>query len=82
MTWNIVNQKLEKEFKFKNFKDAIIFLNTVADIAEQAQHHPDLFLHGYNNLRITLFSHDEGKVTQKDRDFSKRIDQIESSDGC
>ncbi len=56
--WNIIKDKLlEKDFSFKNFTEAISFINKVAEVAEIEGHHPDIYLHNYKKVKITLTTH-------------------------
>lgn len=59
--------QLHATFTFKNFARTLLFVNAVAHLAEAFDHHPDLFIYSYRNLRISLMSHDVKGVT--DRDF-------------
>jgi len=75
--WTEINNKLQKEFQFENFLQALDFVNKVGEIAEQSQHHPDIQIHSYNKVLIQTQTHDQGHiVTQKDHDLAKGIDQI------
>lgn len=74
--WKENNQEISKTFSFKDFKEAVNFVNQVKDIAETYQHHPDIFIHSYNKVKITLTTHSEGKVTEKDYTVAKDIDQL------
>ncbi len=76
MDWTKKNNTIEKNFEFKNFISAVDFVNKVAQIAETANHHPDILIHGYKNVKVTLTTHSEGKVTDKDLDLSKKIDEL------
>jgi 4a-hydroxytetrahydrobiopterin dehydratase len=67
--------KIVKEFSFKDFNEALEFVNKVAELSEEMNHHPEINWN-YNKVKITLVTHDEGRVTQKDTDLSKRIDDI------
>jgi 4a-hydroxytetrahydrobiopterin dehydratase len=67
--------KIVKEFSFKDFNEALDFVNKVAELSEEMNHHPEINWN-YNKVKITLVTHDEGRVTQKDTDLSKRIDDI------
>jgi len=64
-----------KDFKFKNFRDAITFVLRVAFESEEMDHHPDILIE-YNRVRITLRTHSEGGVTEKDFELAYRIDKI------
>lgn len=73
--WREADNKLIKKFKFKDFTEALSFVNKVGELAEAAQHHPDVSF-GWGYVEITLTTHSQGKVTQKDRDLSQKIDNI------
>ncbi|MBN1122770.1 MAG: 4a-hydroxytetrahydrobiopterin dehydratase [Anaerolineae bacterium] len=67
--WALNNAgRLEKEYIFKNFTQAMLFANAVGHLAERADHHPDLCIHDYKHVTISLMSHDVGGIT--DRDFA------------
>lgn len=74
--WLENEKELEKEFEFSNFLEAVEFINKIAPIAESMDHHPDLFLHSYKKLLITLSTHSEGKVTKKDYELAAKIDKM------
>jgi len=77
MSWKEENNKLKREFEFDNFKKALSFTNKVGEIAERMQHHPDILLHDYNQVKIEVTTHDEGmKVTQKDHNFAEDVDKL------
>ena len=63
-----------RDFEFKDFAAAIAFVNRVADAAEEANHHPDILVHGWNKVRLTLTTHSEGGLTDNDRAMAERID--------
>ncbi|MEX0920035.1 MAG: 4a-hydroxytetrahydrobiopterin dehydratase [Candidatus Pacearchaeota archaeon] len=65
-----------RNFKFKDFKEAVSFVNNVAEIAEHENHHPDINVHSYNKVRISLSTHSSGGLTQKDFDVAKKIEDI------
>jgi len=75
--WEIVDNKLTKEFVFKNFGEAIKFVNTIANVAEARDHHPDILIHSYKKVKIMLFTHIVKAITEKDRDLASAIDSIE-----
>lgn len=68
--------EIKKDFKFENFSDAVCFLNRVAEIAEQEDHHPDLHLTNYRNLQIVLSTHSAGGLTKKDFIVAAKIDEV------
>lgn len=73
--WNEENNSVFKEFKFSDFKTALEFVNKVGELAEKHNHHPDIEL-GWGRVKLTLSTHSEGKVTQKDRQLATLIDKI------
>ncbi len=76
MDWNGNKEMISREFDFSGFKDAIYFINKVADAAELNDHHPDILLHKYRKVTITLTTHNQGKVTLKDLKLAEIIDEI------
>ncbi|MGA9876361.1 MAG: 4a-hydroxytetrahydrobiopterin dehydratase [Solirubrobacteraceae bacterium] len=67
---------IAREWKFEDFAHAIAFVNLVAEVAEQVNHHPDILLHGWNKVRLELSTHSEGGLTQADFDVAARIDDL------
>ena len=53
-------ESLIRDYEFKDFAAAMAFVNQVADAAEEANHHPDILVHGWNKVRLTLTTHSEG----------------------
>lgn len=72
--WNFLNDHIEKEFKLKDFRSALNFINKIGEEAEKINHHPDIFLHSYNKVKITLSTHSAGGVTKNDLNLAKKID--------
>lgn len=62
----IVDQKIEREFKFKNFKQALNFVNKLGTIAEEQNHHPDIHLYSWNKVKVTFWTHDIGGLSMND----------------
>ena len=67
--------KIVKEFYFKDFNGALEFIKKVAQVSEEMNHHPEIKWN-YNKVKITLVTHDEGGVTEKDIELSKKIDKL------
>jgi 4a-hydroxytetrahydrobiopterin dehydratase len=67
--------KIEKMFKFKNFKKAMAFVNKVADIANEQDHHPDIFIH-WNEVTLTLYTHAIKGLHDNDFIMAARIDEL------
>jgi 4a-hydroxytetrahydrobiopterin dehydratase len=71
------SNSLIRVFLFENFVKAMEFVNKIAVLAEKAQHHPDIHIFAYKNVKITLSTHDAGNtVTQKDIDLAEKIDKL------
>ncbi|TBR57983.1 4a-hydroxytetrahydrobiopterin dehydratase [Mastigocladus laminosus UU774] len=73
--WTVEGAKLQTQRQFKDFLQAIEFVNKLVEPAESAGHHPDIEI-SYNKVRITLTTHDAGGLTQKDFELAKVISQI------
>lgn len=75
MKWN--NDKtLNKVFLFNSFKEALNFVNQVGAIAEKENHHPDIYLHDYKKVEISLFTHEKQAITDADYNLAKKIDNL------
>lgn len=74
--WKEKKGKIGKEFSFNNFKEVISFVNKVADLSEKAGHYPDILIFDHKNVIITLISNDVRKVTERDINLAKKIDQL------
>ena len=74
--WSQRPDALERDFEFDDFKGATAFVNEVADAAGEANHHPDIFVHGWNKVRLTLSTHPEGGLTDADHALARRIDEL------
>ena len=74
--WTQEDNALVRDFELKDFAGAMAFANDVARLAEEANHHPDILVHGYNKVRLTLSTHSEGGVTEKDHALAERIDSL------
>jgi 4a-hydroxytetrahydrobiopterin dehydratase len=74
--WFYVDKSLEKEFKLKTFADALAFIVKIGIEAEKMDHHPDINLHSWNKVKITLSTHDAGGVTESDIKLAQIIDKI------
>jgi 4a-hydroxytetrahydrobiopterin dehydratase len=73
--WKVVNDKLNRSFKFNNFVDAFAFMTKVAIVAEKANHHPELF-NVYNRVVIDLTTHDAGGIGLLDIELAKKINAL------
>ena len=73
--WKLQDNKIIKDFVFKNFAQTMIFINKVAEFAEELNHHPDMYI-SYNKVKIELTTHEVGRVSEKDFVLAKKIDDI------
>ena len=73
--WSYADEGINKEFRFKDFKEAMAVMVRVGEEAEAMNHHPEWF-NVYNKLNIRLSTHDAGGVTEKDLELAKRIENI------
>ncbi|HWY78812.1 MAG TPA: 4a-hydroxytetrahydrobiopterin dehydratase [Candidatus Sulfotelmatobacter sp.] len=69
--------KIEKEYKFKNFQKALDFVSLVGQIAEEEGHHPDIFLHNWNKVTLTLSTHAIGGLSENDFILATKIDSTQ-----
>jgi 4a-hydroxytetrahydrobiopterin dehydratase len=74
--WSQRPDALERYFEFEDFAEAMSFVNRVADTAEEANHHPDILVHGWNKVRLTLSTHSEGGLTDADHALARRINDV------
>ena len=71
-----VKKTLTKSFTFSDFKEALGFVNRIGEIAEEEGHHPDILLHGYKNVDITLSTHAIGGLSENDFILAAKIDTL------
>jgi 4a-hydroxytetrahydrobiopterin dehydratase len=74
--WKLIGDTIEKSYKFSNFRQAIEFINKVADAAESENHHPDILLWSWNNVKLILTTHAVKDVSKNDFALASRIDEI------
>src|SRR5213082_3859254 len=67
---------IERDFRFADFAAAIAFVDHVAERAEAANHHPDILVHGWNKVRLTLSTHSQGGLTEADFALAREIDAL------
>lgn len=73
--WVAVDEKkIEKDYTFKNFQQALDFVSKVGQIAEEEGHHPDIFLHNWNKVKLTLTTFAIGGLSENDFILASKID--------
>jgi 4a-hydroxytetrahydrobiopterin dehydratase len=75
-SWERDGDEIVHNWKFADFAEAVAFVNRVAEAAEEANHHPDILVHGYNQVRLSLTNHAAGGLTEADFDMAKRFDRL------
>ena len=78
--WSLVGDAIYKKFSCASFLSAIAFVNQIAQAAEQANHHPDITIN-YNQVSISLSTHSEAGVTEKDFQLAETIERTSCSGG-
>jgi len=71
--WELQGDAIRRRYQFKDFKESMAFVNRVAELAERADHHPDILIE-YNKVTLTLSSHDAGGLTERDFALARSID--------
>ena len=74
--WEREGDEIVREFKLADFAEAMQFVNRVAEAAEEANHHPDILVHGWNRVRLSLTNHSEGGLTEADFELASKIDAL------
>jgi 4a-hydroxytetrahydrobiopterin dehydratase len=74
--WSRGGDEIVRDLQFADFVTAVAFVDQVAAAAEEANHHPDILIHGYKHVRLTLSTHSEGGLTAADFALAQRIDTL------
>jgi 4a-hydroxytetrahydrobiopterin dehydratase len=74
--WSREGDEIVREWRLEDFSAALEFVNRVADVAEEANHHPDILVYGWNKVRLSLVNHSAGGLTEADFEMAKRIDGL------
>lgn len=73
--WSTLAGAIHRQYTFRGFRAAIAFVNRMAEQAVAANHHPDIEIH-YHRVVVSLTTHDEGGVTQRDVDLATEIERV------
>ena len=76
--WHLEGDGIVRDRTFDDFVGAMAWVNRVAEAAEEANHHPDILVHGWNNVRLTLTTHSAGGLTENDLAMARRIDALDT----
>jgi len=73
--WSEAGGAIQRTYKFRDFTQAMAFVNRVAEVAQRMDHHPDILIR-YNKVTLTLSTHDAGGITEKDFDQARQVDAM------
>jgi 4a-hydroxytetrahydrobiopterin dehydratase len=73
--WELEKKHIERTLEFDDFSESIDFVNGVAEVAEDEEHHPDIDIR-YNKVRLILSTHSKGGLTELDFNLAERIDTL------
>ena len=71
--WELQGDAIRRRYKLASFKESLAFVNKVGELAERADHHPDILIE-YDKVTLTLSSHDAGGLTERDFALARSID--------
>jgi 4a-hydroxytetrahydrobiopterin dehydratase len=74
--WERHGDEIVREWRFDDFSEALAFVNRVGEVAEDANHHPDILLHGWNKVKLSLTNHSAGGLTEMDFAMVGRFDDL------
>lgn len=74
--WSIEGEALRRRWEFRDFREAMQFINRIAEIADRHDHHPELF-NVYNQVELRYTTHDAGGITRRDIEVAAAIDNIQ-----
>jgi 4a-hydroxytetrahydrobiopterin dehydratase len=75
--WEREGDQIVRVRELEDFAAAMRFVNRVADLAEDANHHPDILVHGWNKVRLSVTNHSEGGLTEADFALAARVDELD-----
>jgi 4a-hydroxytetrahydrobiopterin dehydratase len=76
--WNEARGALQRGYRFKDFREAIAFVNRLADAAEDANHHPDIAI-SWNAVTVRWWTHTKHEITERDVEMARRTDELAAS---
>lgn len=74
--WSVRDDRLQRHFRFKDFKQAMAFVNGIAEIAEQEGHHPDFKVHSWNCVDVEIWTHAIGGLSENDFILASKIERV------
>jgi 4a-hydroxytetrahydrobiopterin dehydratase len=76
LDWKREGEQIVRDLKFADFKEAIAFVDRVAAVAEEANHHPDILVHGWNKVRLSVTNHSAGGLTDADFELARNVEAL------
>jgi 4a-hydroxytetrahydrobiopterin dehydratase len=76
LEWKHAGEHIVRDWKWGDFAEAIAFVNRVAEAAEEANRHPDIIVHGWNKVRLSLTNHSAGGLTAVDFEMAGKLDEV------
>jgi 4a-hydroxytetrahydrobiopterin dehydratase len=73
--WMLGEDVISREFEFKDFREAMSFVDSVSELAEEHEHHPDIYI-SYNHVRLDLSTHRVGGLSEKDFALAVDVDRL------
>jgi 4a-hydroxytetrahydrobiopterin dehydratase len=74
--WEVREGQLTKTFAVRSFAHGVLFIGAIGQLAEAANHHPDVSLHGYSHVTLHLSTHSESGLTEKDFDLAAQVEAL------
>ncbi|OGG07018.1 4a-hydroxytetrahydrobiopterin dehydratase [Candidatus Gottesmanbacteria bacterium RIFCSPHIGHO2_02_FULL_40_24] len=74
--WELVEGMVVRKFKFKDFREAVDFVNRVADLSEEENHHPNISIYGWNKVKLTFYTHKINGLSENDFIMAAKVNKI------
>ena len=74
--WEREGVMIVRNLQVENFAAALALVNRIGEVAEALDHHPDILLHGWNKLRLSVTTHDTGGLTERDFELAARVEEL------
>lgn len=76
LEWRLEGDMIVRDLRFDDFQAAVAYINRVAEVAETYNHHPDMLIHGWNKVKLSLSNHAAGGLTEIDFDMAARFEAL------
>ena len=74
--WRREGIMIVRDLQVENFAAALALVNRIGEVAEALDHHPDILLHGWNKIRLSVTTHDTGGLTERDFELAARVEEL------